>query len=90
MSLEKGEKLAWILLTVCKEMLAALFKPSLLGQSIFHLPTGTCFRKMLVTDRNGWLGAAQGTSWAACDKPLLCLLSRFPGVAAVGISSQTG
>lgn len=91
MSLEKGKYLPCILLPICKEMLAAAFKSPLAGHSMFHVPTRTCFRKMLVTDRIGWLGAGRrGTSWAACDESLLCLLPRFPGVPAAGIGGQTG
>lgn len=90
MSLEKGKNLPWILLPICKEMLAAAFKLLLPGQSMFHIPTRTCFRKMLVTDRTGWLGAGgRRTTWAACDGSLLCLLPGFPGVPAAGISGQT-
>lgn len=91
MSLEKGKNLHWILLPVCKEIWAAAFKPPLPGPSMFHIPTRTRFRKMLVTDRIGQLGAGgRGISWAACGESLLCLLPRFPGVLTAGIGGQTG
>lgn len=89
MSFEKGKNLPCVVLLLCKVILAAAFKPLFPWQSVFHMSIRTWFRKMLVTNIIEWLGyPGRGRSWAACDESLLCLLPRFPGVLAIGISDQ--
>lgn len=55
--LRKGRTCPGFFLPISRRSWLPAFKPPLPGQSVFHVPSRTCFRKMLVTDRIGWLGS---------------------------------